>query len=100
MSDSTTYPSTICLDTEEGTCDCPAIFDIEIEEYLAEPHSWGRSRGIEIEAKAKLLSATLGGLKLDRAMCIAATGAEHIERQECRAANTYIEEVQRSPAAA
>ena len=99
MRDSTTYPSTIFLDTTEGYCECPAIFDVESNTYFAEPYSWGQSRGTETEAKAELMTATFGGLTLDRSQCAAITGAEHLSSQEKQVAERYLEAVSMGDAA-
>ena len=79
---SATWEGVICLDTDEGYVECPAKFDIEGEEYPAEPYSWGGSRGTELEIGAELISAQFGGLKLDRYMVEAITGAAHLMSQE------------------
>ena len=99
MRDSTTYQSTICLDTNEGYVECPATFDIESTQYAAEPYSWGQSRGTESEAKAELLTATFGGLTLDRSQCETITGAEHLSNQEKQVAEQYLEAVSMGDAA-
>ena len=90
---STTYDATITLDNGEGCVECPAEFDIEGDEYSAEQHSWGWSRGNENLAKAELISAMLGNLKLDRGQCVSATGAEHVAWQENRVAEQYLQAI-------
>ena len=96
---STTYNATITLDNGEGCVECPAQFDIEGEEYSAEQHSWGQSRGNENLAKAELISAMLGDLKLDRNQCAAATGADHVAWQEAQVAEQYLQAMSMGDAA-
>jgi len=86
---STTWMGEITLDTHEGCVECPAEFDIEGEEFDAEPYSWGQSRGKEIEVKAELLWARFGDLKLDRDMVEKITGKAHLELQEEGIADDY-----------
>lgn len=99
MSESTTYESTICLDTGDVCGVHPAIFTIEVEVCPAESHPDGPSHGTEIYSKAKLLRAQLGGLELDRDMCIAAIGAEKIYEQEEKVAEQYLEALSMGDAA-
>ena len=100
MSESTTYQSTICLDTDEGCVeDCPAKFAIEVTTSKAEPYSWGQSRGAETDARAKLISITFGNLTLDKSQCEAITGEKHIAEQEERVAEQYLEDLSMGDAA-
>ena len=96
---STTYDATITLDNGEGCVECPAQFDIEGEECPAIEYSSGQSRGNENLAKAELISAMLGDLKLDRNQCAAATGADHVAWQEAQVAEQYLEDVSMGDAA-
>ena len=88
---SSSWTGFIVLNTEQGYVECPAKFDIEGEEYPAEPYSWGGSRGMELEIGAELISAQLGGLTLDRDMVEAITGKDDLASQENSIANKYAE---------
>lgn len=86
-----THAGTITLDTPEGYCECPATFDVEGERYPAEPYSWGGSRGYEVEARAELLTAQLGGLLLGRSQVEAIIGPDALRAQEDRAADMFLD---------
>ena len=88
---STTYTGIVILDTEEGNVECPAVFDIEGEQFFAEPYTWGASRGTELEISAELFSAQFGELKLTRNMVVKITGEEHLALQENIVVNEYVE---------
>ena len=88
---STTFQSTVTLDTDEGYAECPADFDIEGSEYPAEPYSWGEGRGQEVSVRAELTSATFGGLTLTRQQVEASTGADHLLMQEAAVSTEYAE---------
>lgn len=85
-----TWEGTLVLDLDEGYLECPAIFDIEGDEYPAEPTSWGTARGTEVEVKAELISAIIGGLTVDRAT-VEKIAADQIGEQENAAAEMYTE---------
>lgn len=72
---------------EDAACD----FEIEVEEYPAEPYSHGGSRGIERDVTAAMVSVTLGGLVLSRAQAVLMFGTEAIERAESVAEDRFAE---------
>lgn len=87
---STTWDGIVILDTPQGYLECPATYDIEGEEFPAEGNSWGGSRGNEVDVKAELVSAILGGLALDR-RSVEKIAKGQIESQESSAAEMYVE---------
>ena len=84
------YTATIVIE-EDGMIEPVAIFDIEGEEYPAEPFSWGGSRGPEREATAELISARIGNLSLSRAQVSDMIGEDVLQRQENHVAGVWIE---------
>lgn len=66
--------------------DIPAIFDVEVEEYPAEPYSWGESRGTETEIRATLKFAQLAHIKLTPEMI----GPEEVKRIERHVEETFV----------
>jgi len=86
-----TVKDIITIETDEGSIECPAEFDVEGEEYIAEPYSWGESRGTELELSAELVSAQFGGLALTRDMVAKIIGGSALARIEDSAASSYSE---------
>lgn len=84
------YTATIVIE-EDGMIEPVAVFDIEGEEYPAEPFSWGGSRGTEREATAELISVKIGNLSLSRSQVSDMVGEEELQRQEGLVANDWLE---------
>lgn len=87
---STEHTDTIVIE-EGGYLEAVAVFDIEGEEYPAEPFSWGGSRGTETEVTAELISARIGNLSLSRAQVSDMIGEDVLQRQENHVAGDWIE---------
>ena len=66
-----------------------ATFDITVEEYPAEPYSWGGSRGTETEVTARLLSWHRHGQEFTRSDATALIGDSEVSRQEEWTASAY-----------
>ncbi|MCG7629052.1 hypothetical protein MHM88_14670 [Epibacterium sp. MM17-32] len=82
------HETQIDLDTELGYLEgVPAVFDVEVEEYPAEPYSWGEDRGTERTVSARFKAIQLNGLTLRENEALAWLGRDQIERLE-----TFIEE--------
>ena len=69
-----------------------ATFDVEYAEYIAEPYSWGQSRGVEVACSASLVSVQLGGLEVTRAQALSIFGPDAIERLERVVTDEYVQE--------
>lgn len=59
-----------------------AIWGIAVETYPAEPYSHGGSRGMEIEARARLISWHRHSVEYSRADAVEIAGEIEIQRQE------------------
>ncbi|MDB2578767.1 hypothetical protein N9Y00_06980 [Tateyamaria sp.] len=76
------------VDTDFGFLEgVPAVFDIEVKKYPAEPFAWGESRGTETEVSACFKSVQLNGLTLFENEATAWFGPETISKLE-----TFVEE--------
>lgn len=80
------FETKIDLDTPFGYLEAvPAVFDVDVELYPAEPFSHGGSRGTEREVTANLKSL----LGLDPHSAIQAFGHQAIARAEQHIQETY-----------
>lgn len=85
--------TSVDLDTPYGYLEgVPAVFDVEVEEYPAEPYSWGGSRGTETSVAARFKEIRLGELTLRENEAIAWLGRETINRLETFIEETYEDE--------
>jgi len=77
----------VCI--ESVTCEA----DLTIDRYLAEPYSWGASRGYETAVDCTITSVTVGSLKLTREQAVLMFGKEAINSAEDYIAERYAEEL-------
>lgn len=68
-------------------------FEVETDEYPAEPYAWGGSRGTETDVSATLLSAKIGGLVLVREQVLLMFGPEAVLRAESAACDAARERI-------
>ena len=84
----------IDVDTPWGYLEgLPAVFDVETEEFEAEPYSWGGSRGKEKTATARFVELRLGDLTLRENEAIAAFGRETVAHWEGWVETKILEEM-------
>lgn len=72
--------------------DFTITFDIEGEEYPAEPYSWGGSRGRECSLEAEIVNVRLGQLDMSRAEALLAFGRAWVVALEEAEAERCMEE--------
>lgn len=84
--------ATIDLDGHVYIEDVLCKADITVHRYIAEPYSWGVSRGWEIEVDCTITSVTVGFLKLDREQAVLMFGGEAINSAEDYIAERQVEE--------
>lgn len=83
------FQTEIELDTDFGYLEgIPAVFEVDVDHYPAEPYSWGESRGTETEVSARFIYMQLNGLTLRENEVIAWLGREQITQLE-----NWIEEI-------
>lgn len=82
----------VSINTGSGELELEATFDIEIEEYPAEPTSWGASRGTETTIEAKFRELKLGAGTMGENMAIGFFGRDTIIEAEYTAAAVYGEQ--------
>lgn len=85
------WETELAIDVAQGYMECPAVFDIDCDEYPAESFSWGGSRGTEISCAAELIEVQLGATKLPRDTIEAIVGREPLLSQEDKAAELFME---------
>lgn len=87
------FQTEIELDTDFGYLEgVPAVFDVDVETFPAEPYSWGESRGTETSVSARFISMQLNGLTLRENEAIAWLGRERINHLETWIEETYEDE--------
>lgn len=81
------------LDTPFGYLEgVPAVFDVNVEKYPAEPYSWGGSRGTETSVAARFKEIRLGELTLRENEVAAWLGRGTINKLETFIEETYEDE--------
>ena len=87
------FETRIDLDTPFGYLEgVPATFEVHVEEYPAEPYSWGGSRGTETAVSARFISLQLNNLTLLGKDLHAWLGQDQINHLEKRIEETYEDE--------
>lgn len=77
----------ITFDTPNGMIeDAEVTYHVRVTFYPAEPTSWGRNRGQDCEAEARLMQVKLGRLTLSRANLAHWIDEEPVTWMETRAA--------------
>ncbi len=77
---------------EQENEDVPAVFQITIEEYPAEPTSYGLDRGTEKSYEARLEHIRFGEMIFDRDTVVKMYGEDAVKKVEAVAKERYEDE--------